>query len=291
MLIGALEGGGTKMVCAVGEENGRIIDRISIPTRTPEETMPQIIEYFKKHMVCALGIVCFGPLDLNPTSPTYGYITTTTKAEWRNYNILGTLRDALDVPCGFDTDVNGAVMGEVAYGCMRRVRNGVYITVGTGIGVGIYSNGALVHGMLHPEGGHVLVRRHPSDTYAGVCSYHGDCLEGLASGPAIEERAGCKAYELAPDDRIWTYESYYLAQAVCNYILTISPEKIVLGGGVMKQEQLFPMIREDVRRMLAGYIQAPEMEDLEHYIVPASLDDNQGVLGGIRLAYDAAIMS
>lgn len=291
MLIGALEGGGTKMVCAIGEENGRIIDRISFPTLTPAETMPQIIEYFKKHMVCALGVVCFGPLDLNRQSPTYGYITTSTKEAWRNYNILGVLRNALNVPCGFDTDVNGSALGEATYGCMRRLQSGVYVTVGTGIGVGIYSNGALVHGMLHPEAGHQLVRRHPDDDFDGICAYHGDCLEGLASGPAIEARVGRKAYELDPDDKTWTFVSYYIAQALCNFILTLSPERIVLGGGVMKQKQLFPMIRNDVEKLLGGYIRTPQMSDLEHYIVEPSLNDNQGVLGGIKLAYDAAVLS
>ena len=291
MLLGALEGGGTKMVCAIGEENGNIIDRITIPTLTPMETMPQIIEYFKKHMICALGVASFGPVDLNKKSKTYGYITSSTKEEWKYYNILGTLKDALKVPCGFDTDVNGSALGEIAYGSMRRVKNGIYITVGTGIGIGVYANGALVHGMMHPEGGHIYVKRHPHDSFSGICPYHGDCLEGLAAGPAIEARSGRKGQELAPDDEIWEFVSYYIAQAICNYICTISPEKIVLGGGVMNQPQLLPMIRRDVARLMNDYIEMEQMKDLDHYIVHSTLNDNQAVLGCLKLAYNEAVVS
>ena len=291
MLLGALEGGGTKMVLAVGEEDGSVIDRISIPTRTPDETMPAIIEYFKAHMICALGIGFFGPLDLNDRSKTFGSVTESTKEEWAHFNVLKTLKDELDVPCKLDTDVNAAALGEATYGCMRKLKNGIYITVGTGVGVGVLANGALVHGLVHPEGGHVLVKRHPDDTFEGNCSFHKDCLEGLASGPAIMKRMGCSADKLPADSPVWTYISYYIAQAVCDYIYVLSPEKIVLGGGVMKQQHLLPMIRKDVKKLLNGYIRSSAIEDIDHYIVPASLNDNQAVMGCLKLAYDAALLS
>ena len=186
MTYGALEAGGTKMVCAVGDENGHIIEQISIPTRTPAETVPEMLAYFRQKAVAALGIGCFGPLDLNRESATYGYITTTPKEGWANYNIVGAFRDALQIPVGFDTDVNGSLLGEVTYGDSRGLQNVVYITIGTGIGGGVMSGGKLLHGMLHPELGHMLMRPHPSDPYPGKCPFHKNCLEGMAAGPAIE---------------------------------------------------------------------------------------------------------
>lgn len=291
MLLGAIEGGGTKMLCAVGEEDGRIIDKVVFPTETPEETIPKMIDYFKDRMICALGLASFGPIDLDRKSPTYGYITTTTKPSWRNFNILGAFKEALKVPCGFDTDVNGAVLGEATYGSLRHARNGLYITVGTGIGTGIYVNGGLVHGMQHPEGGHVVVRRHPDDKFAGICDYHGDCLEGLASGPAILARTGKRGNELPPDHEVWRFISYYIAQAICDYILIVSPQKIILGGGVMQQEFLFPMIRDEVRRLMNSYICTEQMKDLDNYIIPAMLKGDQAIMGCMKLAYDEAIRS
>lgn len=291
MLLGAIEAGGTKMICAIGDETGRITDRISIPTETPEKTMPAILEYFRKFPICAMGIACFGPIDLNRNSKTYGFITSTTKVAWRNYDFLGTVQRELKVPCGFDTDVNGAALGEATYGCMKGLENGLYITVGTGVGVGVLCNGALVHGMLHPEGGHVLLKRHPDDSCEGICVYHGDCLEGLASGPAIEKRAGRKAQELDEHDHEWEIESYYLAQGICDYIMILSPEKIVMGGGVMNQPHLMPMVREKVKKLLAGYICTSQTDNIDSYIVPTSLGGDQAVMGCMKLAYDAACNS
>ena len=287
MILGALEAGGTKMVCAIGNENGILTDRITFPTKTPEETMPQMIAYFKEQGIEALGIGTFGPADLNPASNTYGCITTTPKLAWANYNIRSAFADALKIPVGFDTDVNAAALGEAAFGCMQDVSNGIYITIGTGIGVGILTEGKLLHGMLHPEGGHILLERHPSDTYTGCCPYHTNCFEGLASGPAIEGRYGKKAMELADIPEVWELEADYIAKALVNYILILSPERIVLGGGVMHQEQLFPLIREKTARLLNGYIKASQLENMDTYIVPPSLNDNQGVLGCLKLAHRA----
>ncbi len=285
MLFGALEAGGTKMVLAIGNENGEILEQISVPTETPDITMTKIIDYFKDKHIEALGIGSFGPIDLDRASATYGHITSTPKLAWVNYDIVGTLKKALQIPIGFDTDVNASALGEATWGIMKDVSSGIYITIGTGVGVGVYMNGSLLHGMLHPEAGHVLMSKHPEDIFEGVCPYHPNCFEGLASGPSIEKRWNKKAIELKDNAKVWELEAYYIAQGLVNYILTLSPHKIVLGGGVMHQEQLFPLIRKEVKRLLNGYIKTQQLEKMDQYIVPASLNDNQGIMGCIRLAH------
>lgn len=284
MLLGGIEAGGTKMVCAVGDETGKVMDRISLPTLKPDETLPKMIEYFKKWEIKALGIGSFGPVDLNRNSATYGYITKTPKVGWEHCNIVGTFQDALGCPVGFDTDVNGAILGEVTWGAAKDCDSAIYITIGTGVGVGVYVNGALLHGLVHPEGGHMLLARHPKDTYKGRCIFHPDCVESLASGPAIEERWGKKAYELADRSEVWEMEAFYLIQAVTNYICAYSPQKVILWGGVMHQEQLFDMVRRGVREKLNGYVQHPAVnEGIDDYIVPPALGENPGILGAIKL--------
>lgn len=287
MLLGALEAGGTKMVCAIGDETGKIIDRISLPTETPETTMPKMIEYFKQYKLDALGIGTFGPADLNPKSATYGHITTTPKLAWKDYDIMGEFKKALNIPVGFDTDVNAAALGEAAYGCMQDVDNGIYITIGTGVGVGVMVNRELLHGMQHPEGGHILIAKNPNDTYEGRCPFHSSCLESLAAGPAIEGRYGKKAIELADIPEVWELEAEYIAKALVNYIMILSPERIVLGGGVMHQEQLFPLIRKKTLELLNGYLSTKQLDDIDTYIVAPSLNDNQGIMGCIKLALNA----
>ena len=284
MRLGTLEAGGTKMVCAIGNEKGEIWEQVSIPTETPELTMPKLIAYFQQYNIEALGISCFGPIDLDKESETYGYITSTPKLSWRNYNIVGIFKETLKIPIGFDTDVNGAVLSEVTWGALKGLDSGIYMTIGTGIGVGIYSEGKLLHNMLHPEAGHVFVNKHPCDNYKGKCPYHGACLEGLAAGPAIEERYGISAKELGDKAEVWELEAYYIAQAIIGYILTVSPKRIILGGGVMSQQQLFPLIRKEVERLLGGYLITKELEDINSYIVPAALQGNQGIMGGLQLA-------
>lgn len=283
MRLGALEAGGTKMVCAIGDETGKIFEQISLPTKTPEETVPAMIEYFQKAKVDALGIGCFGPIDPDKRSKTYGYITSTPKLAWANYDIVGAFEKALGVPVGFDTDVNGSVLGEATFGQAKGKSSVIYITIGTGVGVGVYIEGKLLHGMLHPEAGHVMIRRREDDTYEGKCPYHKVCLEGMAAGPAVEERWGEKAVNLKDRKEVWDLEAYYIAQALTGYILTLSPEMIILGGGIMHQEQLFPLIRSYVTEMLNGYIQTDELKDIDHYIVPASLNDDQGIMGALEL--------
>ena len=284
MRLGALEAGGTKMVCAIGDETGKIEERISIPTKTPQETIPLLIDFYQKRGIDALGIGCFGPLELNPQSEKYGYITTTTKEAWRNFDFLGSMKRALKCPVGFDTDVNGSVLGEVTFGQAKGKSCVLYLTIGTGVGAGIYIEGKLLHGMLHPEAGHVLITKRKSDTYKGKCPYHKNCLEGLAAGPAIEGRFGKKAAELADVKEVWDLEADYIAQALTGYILTLSPEMLILGGGVMHQEQLFPLIRQKVTEYLGGYVNTEELKDMDHYIVPASLNDDQGIMGCLELA-------
>lgn len=284
MRIGALEAGGTKMVCAVGNEKGEIFDRISIPTESPESTMPAMIQYFQEKEAEALGIGCFGPIDLDRSSRTYGCITTTPKLEWANYDIVGAFKKSLKIAVGFDTDVNAAALGESVWGVSKGLSNSIYITIGTGVGVGVISNGALLHGMLHPEAGHILLRKHPDDGYEGSCPYHGACLEGLASGPAIEKRWGKPAAMLSDNSKVWELEAYYIGQALVDYIVTLSPQKIILGGGVMHQKQLLPMVHREVRKQLNGYLKTRQLEQIEDYIVLPGLNDNQGILGCFKLA-------
>lgn len=286
-IYGALEAGGTKMVCALGLADGTILEQTSIPTTTPEETMPLITAYFRDKDIAALGIGCFGPVDLDRTSDTWGMILDTPKLAWRHYPIAKVLADALHVPVGFDTDVNGSLLGEVTFGAARGLSDAVYITIGTGIGAGILTNGKLLHGMLHPEAGHILMRPLFGDTYQGKCPYHGACFEGMASGPAIEDRWGKPGRELADRAEVWELEAGYIAQALTSLVMILSPERIILGGGVMHQEQLFPMIRKKTLEAVAGYLNTELLADIDHYIVPASLGDDQGIMGAVQLAVEA----
>lgn len=286
--IGALEAGGTKMICAVGDEKGTVLERIQIPTTTPEETVGAMVDWFQNRNIEALGIGCFGPIDPRKHSKTYGYITTTPKPGWAWFDMVGTFEKALHVPIGFDTDVNASVLGEVAFGQAKGKQTVLYLTVGTGVGLGIYINGQLHHGILHPEAGHVLLPLHPKDLWKCRCPYHENCFEGLACGPAIEERWGKKAELLSEQTGVWEMEAYYIAHALVDYICTLMPEKIILGGGVMKQRALFPLIRAEAARLMNQYLAAEELHDLDEYIVPESLGGMQGILGCLQLGYLAA---
>lgn len=287
-LLGGIEAGGTKFVCAIGTGATDLRATARFPTTTPEETLGRCIAFFRDHAqrVDAIGIACFGPIDLRPASRTYGHITTTPKIAWRNFDIRGTVARALGVPVAFDTDVNGAAMGEQRWGAARGLANVLYVTVGTGIGGGVIANGQPVHGLVHPELGHVPVPHdRAQDPFPGVCPAHGNCLEGLASGPAIEQRWGVAGHELPPDHRAWALEAEYLARGVSTWIYTLSPERIVLGGGVMEQRHLFSLTRKRVRELLNGYLSAPEVADrIDGYIVPAGLGSEAGVVGAIALA-------
>lgn len=286
MKIGGIEAGGTKMICAIGNENGEIFKKVSIPTQTPELTIPKLIEFFEPEGIEALGIACFGPIDLNRASASYGSITSTPKLAWSNYNIVKAFKDALNVPVGFDTDVNGAALGEATWGAAKNCNVSIYITIGTGVGVGVCIDGKPLHGLIHPEAGHILINRHKDDLYKGSCPYHPNCLEGLASGPAIEGRWGKKGNELVEQNYVWEMEAYYIAQAVTDYILTLSPNKVVLWGGVMHQPQLFPLVRKNVLANLNGYLKSDAiLKDIDNYIIPPALGDNPGIMGALRLGY------
>lgn len=280
-MLGAIEAGGTKFVCAVGDKLGNIVDRIQIPTTVPDETIPAVINFFKQYELEAIGIGSFGPIDIDRDSETYGNITSTPKTGWKDYPFVQTIKDAFRIPVGFNTDVNAAALAESVYGAAKGLDSCLYITIGTGIGAGAVVQGKLLQGLSHPEMGHILVRRHPEDEYQGKCPYHQDCLEGLAAGPAIEERWGEKGSNLVDRTEVWDLEGYYLAQALMQYILILSPKKIILGGGVMNQKQVFSSIYKNLVKFLKGYVQLPELTD---YIVSPGLADRAGIIGSLLLA-------
>ncbi|MBR8700973.1 putative fructokinase [Fusobacterium sp. DD29] len=285
MRLGSIEAGGTKFVCAIGNENGEVFERGVFPTTSPEETMEKVIEFFKGKEIEAMGVGCFGPLSLNPKNKDYGAITTTPKVLWQNYNIVNKLKEHFNIPIGFDTDVNIAALGEYTWGGAKGLDSCFYMTVGTGVGAGIIAEGKMIHGLLHPEVGHMIVPKHPEDDFEGICPFHKNCLEGLACGPAIEKRWGKKGHELPADHKAWDIEAYYLSIAVVETIVMLSPEKIILGGGVMKQSQLFEKIRKQVKEMLNGYINVSEItENIDEYIIYPKLGDNAGISGGLALA-------
>ena len=289
MLLGALEAGGTKMVCALGNEKGEVFERESFPTREPEPTISDIISYFAGRGIEALGVSSFGPLDLNEDSSTYGSITTTPKPGWQNVPLRARLMDALGVPVGIDTDVNGAALGEALLGAGKGLKSLVYYTIGTGVGGGAYDHGRLLHGLVHPEMGHMLLRPHADDPAPhGFCPYHDGCLEGMACGKAIEQRWGVPARELPPEHIAWQIEAEYLAQMCVNTIVMLSPQRIVLGGGVMHQEHLLPMVRKRTLELLGGYVAHPAiLEHIDSYIVPPALGNNSGAVGSLLLAVRA----
>ena len=289
MRLGALEAGGTKMVCAIGDESGKVLHRESYPTLEPENTIPAILNYFKDKNIQALGIGSFGPLNLDPTDPAFGSITTTPKPGWANYPLQHRLMEALKVPVGIDTDVNAAALAEARLGAGKGLNSLVYYTIGTGIGGGAMVEGRLLHGLVHPEMGHILLRPDPRDPAPhGFCPYHDGCLEGMANGPAMEKRWGVSAKELPEDHIAWEIEAEYLAQMCVSTIVTLSPQKIVLGGGVMHQTHLFPRIRRRTLEMLNNYVAHPAiLKDMDNYIVPPALGDNAGAAGSLLLALEA----
>lgn len=294
LLFGGIEGGGTKFVCAVGSGPDDLRAETRFPTTTPEETIARALAFFQEQQaihgaLAAIGIACFGPLDPRPASPTFGRILPTPKPGWTNADLVGPFRAAFGVPVGFDTDVNGAALGEARWGAAQGCDPVLYLTVGTGIGGGFLVNGQLVHGLLHPEAGHLpLPHDRARDPFEGICPFHGDCFEGLACGPAIEKRWGQRAETLPPEHPAWELEAEYIALALCSYIYTLSPQRIVLGGGVGQQPHLLRHVREKVPALLNGYIQSPHiMERIGEYIVPPGLGNRAGVLGALALAEQA----
>lgn len=293
-LWGGIEAGGTKFVCAVGTGPDDIRALARFATTTPEATIGAALAFFQEQArehgpLSGLGIASFGPVELDRNSSRYGFITTTAKPGWRDTDLVGPLRRALGIPVAFDTDVNGAALAEGRWGAARGLDTFVYLTVGTGIGGGGVIHGRPMHGLVHPEMGHIRVPHDVRvDPFTGCCPYHGDCLEGLASGPALAKRWGQKADTLPEGHPAWALQAHYLAQALGNYIGILSPQRLILGGGVMAQQHLFPLVRAEVLRLLNGYVQSPALlEHVDTYIVPPGLGDRAGVLGSLALAMDA----
>ncbi|MFZ2360768.1 MAG: ROK family protein [Anaerolineae bacterium] len=292
-LYGGIEAGGTKFVCAVASGPGDVRAEVRFPTTTPAETIGRSISFFQEQAalapLAAIGIAAFGPVDPNPLSPTFGYITTTPKPGWANADFAGAVGRTLGVPVGFDTDVNGAALGEHRWGAAQGLDTFLYLTIGTGVGGGGMVGGQLMHGLIHPEMGHIRMPRPRDDDFPGICPYHGDCFEGLACGPALKARWGQPAETLPPDHPAWDLEAQTIALGLCNFIFTLSPQRIIIGGGVMAQEQMFPLVRRKVQTLLAGYVQSPAIlgDGIDSYIVPPGLGNMAGVLGAIALAQAA----
>jgi len=276
--FGGIEAGGSKFVCAVGSGPDDL-DLAEIPTTTPLETIRRVLEFFgRRGGVEAVGIGSFGPIDPDPQSSTYGHITSTPKQAWRNFNLAAPIRAALHAKVAFDTDVNAAAFGEFRWGAAQNLDTFLYLTVGTGLGGGGMVNGRLLHGRTHPEMGHLRVPHDlQRDPFPGNCPYHADCLEGLAAGPAIEARWSKSARDLPVEHPAWELEAHYLALGIANLACALSPQRIILGGGVMRRGELYPMVRAKVAALLNGYVEAPE-------IVPPELGARAGVLGAIALA-------
>lgn len=293
-LYGGIEGGGTNFVCAVGSGPDDVRAETRFPTSTPEETLGRSVAFLREQHertpLSGVGIASFGPVDPDPASPTWGHVTSTPKPGWANTAFAPAIGEALSVPVAFDTDTNAAALGEHRWGAAQGLDTFVYLTVGTGIGGGGLANGRLMRGMLHPEMGHMRIPHdRDADPYEGACPYHGDCFEGLAAGPALRQRWRVRGEELPPEHPAWALEARYLALGLANVIFTLSPQRIVIGGGISKQSHLFPLIRREVRELLAGYIQHPDiLEENDRYIVPPALGSRAGVLGAIALAQDLA---
>ena len=291
MSYGGIEAGGTKWVCAVADQPGRPDKVDTFPTTSPAETVGRAVRFFADNgPVEALGVGAFGPVDIRPGSPTWGTITTTPKPGWGDTDVVTPLRSGLGVPIALDTDVNVAALGEWRWGAAAGLDEFCYITVGTGIGGGAVVNGRLVHGLLHPELGHMRIPHDRArDPFDGICPYHGDCLEGLASGEAIRQRWGRPGQEL-PGSAVWEIEAEYIALALVNVVCLLSPQRIIIGGGVAKQPTLLPMARRRLRELLAGYLRAPELTDpaaTDGYVVAPQLGGEAGVIGAIQLAWEA----
>lgn len=289
---GGIEAGGTKWVCVVASGPHDILAEERFPTTTPAETLGRAVDFFARHQpeqLAAIGVGSFGPVDLQPTSARFGFITGTPKVGWADTDVVGTLQRALGRPVAFDTDVNVALLGEQRWGAARDCDVAVYLTVGTGIGGGASVGGRLVHGLIHPEMGHIAVRRDAAlDPFGGSCPYHGDCLEGLASGPAIAARYGVPAQALGSDHPAWALTAEYLGQACATLLLMLSPQRIIIGGGVMEQQQIWPLLHQATQRRLNGYLQHELVEQrIAELIVPPALGNQAGMLGAIALAMEA----
>lgn len=296
MIIGAIEAGGTKFVCGLLEADRRdsaapvLFSRASVPTTTPEQTLAEVRDFLRsaeegRGAPDCVGIGCFGPVDLRPGSPTWGRIASTPKPGWSGADIAGFFRSELGVPIAFETDVNAAAFGEYLWGAARGLKDFVYLTVGTGIGGGAFSGGSLVHGLSHPELGHLRLAREAGDAFPGRCPYHRDCLEGLASGPAVAERWGAKPEDLPPGHPAWELEARYLARAIAAYTFVLSPEKVLVGGGIGMRPGLAERVAALLGEELGGYVAAlSRPERLAGYVVRPVLGADAGLFGAAAIA-------
>lgn len=289
--FGAIELGGTKCVAAIGDDAAHIVAETRVPTTSVGATLGALVTFFEAQRAAlgridAIGIGSFGPLDLDPASPRHGWITTTPKPGWADVDVAGLFREALGVPVAIDTDVNAAALGEWRHGAARGADVVVYITVGTGIGGGVLVGGRPLHGLVHPEIGHLRVPRdRQTDPFDGVCPYHGDCLEGLASGPAMAARWGRPAETLTAAHEAWPLEARYLALALQNVVCTVSPQRIVLGGGVMDHAPLLAEVRVQLGTLLNGYVRSPAiLHAMDQYVVAPALSGRAGLVGALELA-------
>lgn len=294
MLLGGIEAGGTKCRAVVGSSADDIRSEARIATTTPLETLSALVEFFRSQQhqhgpIAAIGIACFGPLDLHRSSPTFGWITSTPKPGWAGTDVVGPLARAFHVPIGIDTDVTAAALGEWRFGAARGLDTVLYLTVGTGIGGGALVGGLPLHGLVHPEMGHVRVPHDErADPFRGVCPFHGNCLEGLASGTAMTARWGQPAETLPPEHPAWALEAHYLALALHNVVCTLSPQRIVMGGGVMHEPSLLPRVRRELAALLNGYVRSPALADeLDGYVVAPALGERAGAVGALVLAEQA----
>ncbi len=286
-LLGGVEAGGTKILCAIGTGPLDLRAETRIATGAPAETIARVVAFFAPRAaeLAAVGIGSFGPLDLDPASPRYGTITATPKPGWRGVDLRGALARSLSVPVAIDTDVNAAALAEHRWGAGRGARSLLYLTVGTGIGGGALVEGRALHGLTHPEMGHIRIPREAGDAFPGVCPFHGDCLEGLASGPALAKRWGRPAEELPPEHAAWSVLARELSLALATFVCTLSPERIVVGGGVAQQPSLLPRLRTELVSVLNGYIQARAItEEIDRFLVAPGLGARSGLLGALALA-------
>jgi fructokinase len=281
-MFGAIEAGGTKFVLAVGPAPHEITARHVIPTRDPAVTLVDAADWFASQgALTALGIASFGPVELDPASARWGHITNTPKPGWADCDIAGFFKDRLDVPVGFDTDVNAAAMAEYAAVQDEGCRSLAYLTIGTGIGGGLVLDGRPVHGIAHPEMGHIFPRRHPSDQdFAGICPHHGDCLEGLASGPAIIARWRASLSQLAPDHEAHAIIADYIAQACHTLFASLAVERVVIGGGVAKTAGLVERVSARAAQLSAGYLPG----GARHRVLAPQRGEDAGITGAMMLA-------
>lgn len=293
-MLAGVELGGTKCVCVLATGAGEILEQERVETEAPHATLPRIGSILHRwftagHSIKALGLASFGPIDVDQASSGWGRIGQTPKAGWTGTDIVASLTEGLDIPVALDTDVDGAALAEMRWGAAAGLSDFAYVTIGTGVGVGLIVDGKPVGGFGHAELGHMRIARAPGDTWPGACPYHGDCVEGLAAGPAIVARSGSHASLIAADDPIWHLVGHAIAQMLHNIVLTATPRRIFLGGGVISaQPQLFPIIRRELQASLAGYVSSPELDRIDDYVVPPGLGTLAGPLGPIALAASIA---